>query len=268
LNTSYDAVFFCGVSRSRLNIGTSTLLFFVPSKSENHAHISGGSLRYQVGRVQILKRSILRDAVQANLFHRLYFVVAQAAGVAIFIAAHNKSLNTGLAIRSRSLFNTGCSQPVKQTLGLTHLPESSLESIIRNAELKDIPKLCDLLTHLCCHEVSQADMKNRLAFIQTSNIDDLFVLEVNGVVKGLLGFRIRENIEEPSRYGEISVIVTDPEARKLGVGRSLMEYAENLAKTRECKGTWLVSGFGREEEAHIFYKNLGYKITGYRFVKE
>jgi hypothetical protein len=29
---------------------------------------------------------------------------------------HNKSLNTGLAIRSRSLFSTGCSQPVKQTL--------------------------------------------------------------------------------------------------------------------------------------------------------
>ena len=32
-----------------------------------------------------------------------------------FIATHNKSLNTGLAIRSRSLFNSGCSQPVKQT---------------------------------------------------------------------------------------------------------------------------------------------------------
>jgi len=29
---------------------------------------------------------------------------------------HNKSLNTGLAMRSRSLFNTGYSQPVKQTL--------------------------------------------------------------------------------------------------------------------------------------------------------
>jgi hypothetical protein len=32
------------------------------------------------------QRSILRDAVQANLFHRLYFVVAQAAGFASFIA--------------------------------------------------------------------------------------------------------------------------------------------------------------------------------------
>jgi hypothetical protein len=35
---------------------------------------------------------------------------------------HNKSLNTGLAISSRSLFNTGCGQPVKQTLGFS--PES------------------------------------------------------------------------------------------------------------------------------------------------
>jgi hypothetical protein len=116
LNGSNSAVFFCGVSGSRFNIGTSALLFFVPNKSVNHACIDGGSLLYQVGRARILKRSILRDAVQLNLFQRLNFVVAQAAGVASFIAAHNKSLNTGLAIRSRSLFNTGCSQPVKQTL--------------------------------------------------------------------------------------------------------------------------------------------------------
>jgi hypothetical protein len=82
----------------------------------NHASISGGSLLYQVGPAQILKRSILRDAVQANQVHRLYFVVAQAADVAGLSKRHNKSLNTGLAISGRSLFNTGCSQPVKQTL--------------------------------------------------------------------------------------------------------------------------------------------------------
>ena len=34
----------------------------------------------------------------------------------VSLQRHNKSLNTGLAIRSRSLFNTGYSQPVKQTL--------------------------------------------------------------------------------------------------------------------------------------------------------
>ena len=102
----------------QVKISISALLFFVPNKSDNHARISGGSLLYQVGLVLVNQRSILRDAVKANLFHRLRFVVAQAAGVASFIAAHNKSLNTGLAIRSRSLFNTGCSQPVKQTLAI------------------------------------------------------------------------------------------------------------------------------------------------------
>jgi hypothetical protein len=43
-------------------------------------------LLYQVGLVLLNQRSILRDAVQLNLFRRLYFVVAQAAGIAGFIA--------------------------------------------------------------------------------------------------------------------------------------------------------------------------------------
>jgi GNAT superfamily N-acetyltransferase len=46
-----------------------------------------------------------------------------------------------------------------------------------------------------------------------------------------------------------------------------MAFAEQLARNRGCKGTWLVSGFGRDEEAHQFYKRLGYEATGYRFVK-
>jgi hypothetical protein len=44
-------------------------------------------LRHLVGQVRANQRSILRDAVQGNLLHRLYVVVAQAAGVASFIAA-------------------------------------------------------------------------------------------------------------------------------------------------------------------------------------
>lgn len=32
-------------------------------------------------------------------------------------------------------------------------------------------------------------------------------------------------------------------------------------------GTWLVSGFAREQEAHKFYQRIGYGTTGYRFVK-
>jgi hypothetical protein len=86
LNTSTGAAFFLGVSEFRLNISTSALLFFVPSKSVNHTSISGGSLLYQVELVRLKRCSILRDAVQTNLFQQRYFVVAQAAGIAGFMA--------------------------------------------------------------------------------------------------------------------------------------------------------------------------------------
>ena len=142
-----------------------------------------------------------------------------------------------------------------------------MEYKIRKAEHKDIPDLRSLFMDLLGHELSEADVANRLKMIEDSSIDELYVYEQENKIQGLLGFRIRENVEERSRYGEISVIVTKPETRKLGIGRALMDFAEIRAREFECKGTWLVSGFGREEEAHKFYAKLGYQVTGYRFVK-
>jgi GNAT superfamily N-acetyltransferase len=83
----------------------------------------------------------------------------------------------------------------------------------------------------------------------------------------LLAFRIRVNIEENNRFGERSVLVVKSESRKNGIGKKVMVYAEQLAHEKGCIGTWLVSSFGREEQAHPFYEEPGYKTTGYRFVK-
>jgi len=110
-------------------------------------------------------------------------------------------------------------------------------------------------------------MERRLRLVERGPIDSRCLCEEDGAASGLLGFRIRENLEEESRYGEISLIVVDAGARWRGIGRFMMEYAERLAKEKGCLGTWLVGGFGREEQAHSFYKDLGYEVTGYRFVK-
>ncbi|UNO47791.1 MULTISPECIES: GNAT family N-acetyltransferase [Alicyclobacillus] len=138
---------------------------------------------------------------------------------------------------------------------------------IRSAEINDIPVLCALMTQLTGHTVSADTMANRLKFVAESPYDALYVCHENGMILGCLAFRIRENIEDASRYGEISALVVDDEARRKGVGRFLVDYAEGLARQLGCIGTWLVSGFGREEEAHHFYKSIGYEVTGYRFVK-
>jgi GNAT superfamily N-acetyltransferase len=139
--------------------------------------------------------------------------------------------------------------------------------MIRSATLQDAPTVKELFQELIGHTLSDNDVINRISFVNQSPIDSLFVYEDDAGIGGLMAFRIRENIEENSRFGEISVLVVRPELRKKGIGKKLMEYAERLASEKECIGTWLVSGFGREEMAHPFYKSLGYETTGFRFVK-
>jgi len=138
---------------------------------------------------------------------------------------------------------------------------------IRQAEDGDADVLIRLMEQLCGHAMSHAEMLDRLRYIDESPIDSLYVCEMDGSVVGCMGFRIRENIEDTTRYGEVSVLVVDEQYRNKGAARSMMDHAEKLAAGLGCIGTWLVSGFGREEEAHSFYKKLGYKINGYRFIK-
>ena len=139
--------------------------------------------------------------------------------------------------------------------------------LIRPVQAGDGEAIRKLIEELTGQPTSDDAIQNRILFIEMSPTDELHVCEIDGQIQGVLGFRIRENIEEVSRYGEISIIVTHSQARRRGIGRKLMEYAETHAQANKCKGTWLVSGLGREEEAHKFYKSLGYEITGYRFVK-
>jgi len=142
-----------------------------------------------------------------------------------------------------------------------------MKTQIRPARPGDAGALARLFTELSGHHMSAAEAGNRLEFVATSPFDSLFVCEEGGAVIGALGFRIRENLEEVSRYGEISALVVDPGRRGEGIGRLMVTFAEELAADHGCIGTWLVSGLGREEEAHAFYKRLGYTVTGYRFVK-
>ncbi|WP_270171028.1 GNAT family N-acetyltransferase [Paenibacillus sp. SYP-B4298] len=138
---------------------------------------------------------------------------------------------------------------------------------IREAASKDVPALSYLMSHLLGREVLESDMHNRLQFVDSSRYDELYVYEMEDKVVGVLGFRIREQIEEVARYGEISVLAVDPECKRQGIGRQLVAFAEQLALQHGCKGTWLVSGYKREQEAYVFYEQQGYQRTGTRFVK-
>ncbi|MBE7120024.1 GNAT family N-acetyltransferase [Bacillus cereus] len=137
---------------------------------------------------------------------------------------------------------------------------------IREATIDDIDSLCSLTKELKGSSISNEVMNNRLQFVKMSPFDFLYVYEEENTILGLLGFRIRENSEDITRYGEISIISVDSTIRRKGIGQVLIDYAEQLAKEHNCIGTWLVSGMNRKE-AHPFYEKSGYEVNGYRFVK-
>ncbi|MBC8079800.1 MAG: GNAT family N-acetyltransferase [Gorillibacterium sp.] len=139
---------------------------------------------------------------------------------------------------------------------------------IREANEMDLEPLSCLMSQLVDKTITVEMMKNRLAFVQSSPIDYLYVYESEGRVLGALGFRMRECIEQVKRYGEISVLVVDADAKRMGIGGRLEAFAVDCARAHDCQGTWLVSGLHRKEEAHIFYKERGYQTTGNRFIKD
>jgi GNAT superfamily N-acetyltransferase len=140
-------------------------------------------------------------------------------------------------------------------------------SNIRRASKGDATQLAVLMGQLTGNTVTENDMIDRLEYVSKNFLEELYVYDENGVVLGILGFRVRECIEEVNRYGEVSILVTDESHHHNGIGKALIDFAENHARESGCNGTWLISGLGREEQAHSFYKKMGYQVTGYLFEK-
>lgn len=138
---------------------------------------------------------------------------------------------------------------------------------IRKLQSRDNDSIRKLLIQLG-EEEEQSDNANIYDFARKYPSSEVYVYEESGGIIGLLGFRLRQNLEDGSQYGEVSIIVVDENHRRKGIGKKLFDFAEDLAKKHGCKGTWLVSGLHRSSEAHKFYEELGYEVTGYRFVKK
>jgi N-acetylglutamate synthase-like GNAT family acetyltransferase len=133
-------------------------------------------------------------------------------------------------------------------------PERKNDLTIREFTEHDMDDVRRLLVQLTGHETSQKTVEERFLYYRSSSTEFLFVAEFGGKVAGLCGFRIRENVEDDTRYGEISMLVVDENMRRHGIAAQFVNFAESLAREKGCMGLWLVSGFGREEHAHEFYK--------------
>ena len=69
------------------------------------------------------------------------------------------------------------------------------------------------------------------------------------------------------RCCEADHIFIEDEFQRKGLGKSLMEFIHEYARSKDCE-TIELNSYVENFESHKFYMNLGYIIRGYHFLKK
>ena len=136
---------------------------------------------------------------------------------------------------------------------------------LREARSSDIPRLVELIEQLG-HEISEKQLKKNLAALKRSG-ETPIVATLAKTVVGLCGIGRRIVIHRPAPLGRISALVVSKEARGQGIGRMLVEAAEEWMRNKGCTLVEVTSN-DRRAQAHAFYRHLGYERSSIRFFKE
>jgi len=106
----------------------------------------------------------------------------------------------------------------------------------------------------------------QVARLQKSETDRLVVAEVDGEVVGLASLHTSLSVEYDEPAAKLSAIVVDERHRRRGIGEALVAALEAEARRRGCCLIFLTTA-ERRDEAHAFYRRIGFVETGRRFAK-
>ncbi|WP_349408667.1 GNAT family N-acetyltransferase [Pseudalkalibacillus sp. SCS-8] len=136
---------------------------------------------------------------------------------------------------------------------------------IRKASIEDIEDLTSLMEQLG-YPTSVDKMEERFNHILAEPSYTTFVGDLDGKAVGMVGLNKSMFYERDGTYVRIVAFVVDAKHRRKGIGRKLLEQAEEWAKEQGAISIELNSG-NRDErrEAHQFYRKMGYenKSIGY-----
>jgi GNAT superfamily N-acetyltransferase len=140
---------------------------------------------------------------------------------------------------------------------------SSVE--IRQGAQHDAAAIARLLDQLG-YPAAVEQVKRRLHRLERSDADVLLVAEADGEVVGLASLHVSPALEYDGDAGKLSAIVVDERHRGRGIARALVGAIEREARRRGCVLLFLTTA-ERREDAHAFYRAVGFEETGRRFAK-
>lgn len=137
--------------------------------------------------------------------------------------------------------------------------------IIREASPGDVTALAGLMTDLG-YPCTPERMRDRFGRLSAHPAYHTLVAEHESSVVGMAGLETGLYHEVDGGYARISAFVVASGYRRRGVGGALIRAAERPAREAGADYVFLNSGKHRPD-AHSFYEESGYEITGYRFSK-
>lgn len=136
---------------------------------------------------------------------------------------------------------------------------------VRKAEGPDCERLCVLIEQLG-YSMGEAALKVRLNEYESSDRDLVLVAENEDHLIGMIVLHVTAPFHEERKWGRVSALVVFEGVRGKGVGRLLLEAADDFFLSKGCSRVELTSGDSRVD-AHRFYLANGYEVKAKRFVK-
>jgi len=144
----------------------------------------------------------------------------------------------------------------------------STKIIIREAEPADIFALTELMNELG-YDTTIDEMKVRFENIQNHSDHKTFIATADTAILGMVGLSKNYSYEQNGIYVRVLALVTRSSCRQKGIGKKLMDVAENWAREIGADKVLLNCGNREEREtAQLFYKKIGYQIKSSGFVKK
>jgi len=134
---------------------------------------------------------------------------------------------------------------------------------IRKATKSDFEIINSLSNELGYKKQSKEIVFKRLENILNSSIDNLFVYENEDKIKGWIHFFIANRVASES-FVEIGGLVVDLTARREGIGKSLVEFVKQWARTNNYEIR--VRCNTKRENTHKFYETLHFENKKSQYV--
>lgn len=140
---------------------------------------------------------------------------------------------------------------------------------VRAARRDDFEAVTRLLEELGRPQVSAATEADAHAVFDAQIVDPdshhIVVEDASGVI-AFASLHFRSRLNHPTQEAWIPDLIVDERARRQGVGRMLLDEAEQRSRERGCHVLVLESGYQRAE-AHHMYRQFRMRDVGKSFTK-